>query len=144
MSKIGSYAGYGAFGVALMAMLGSFIMSELFHLIPCELCWYQRIFMYPLAIVIGVGIVKKDKSWPIVTLILSGIGWLIALYHVLLQWGVLPKEMATCTAGAVSCLDQQLNILGFIDIPLMSLGAFTAIIALTVIHWRGNQNEQRN
>lgn len=99
--------------------------------------------MYPLVVVIGVGIIRRDTSWPITTLILAGIGWLIALYHVLLQWGILPKELAACTTSGVSCLDQQLSLLGFIDIPLMSLAAFTAIIVLTVVFWKGNQNEQR-
>ena len=142
MSKISSLAGYGAFGIALIAMLSSLVMSEIFQLAPCSLCWYQRIFMYPLVVIIGVGIIRRDNNWPLTTLILSGIGWLIALYHVLLQWGVLPSKLAACTTGGASCLDQQLSLLGFIDIPLMSLMAFTGIIVLSVIFWRGAQGEQ--
>ena len=143
MSKLLGYAGYAAFGVALAAMLGSLLMSEILHWPPCRLCWYQRIFMYPLVFVIGIAIMRKDTlSWPITTLVLSGIGWIIALYHSLLQWKILPESMAACTSG-VSCTTAEISWLGFITIPFMSLLAFTAIIALTVIYWRGTQNEQR-
>lgn len=142
MSKLLGYAGYAAFGVALTAMLGSLFMSEILHWPPCRLCWYQRIFMYPLVFIIGIAIMRKDKSWPITTLVLAGIGWFIALYHSLLQWKILPESMAACTSG-VSCTTAEINYLGFITIPFMSLVAFSTIIVLTVMYLKGSQNEQR-
>ncbi len=136
MSKLLGYAGYAAFGVALIAMLGSLVLSEIFSFPPCDLCWYQRVFMYPLAFVIGIGIMRRDVDWTITTLVLAGIGWLIALYHLLLQWGVIPSTLAPCTGG-VSCSEQELALLGFITIPLMSLAAFTTILVLTVLYRKG-------
>lgn len=142
MSKLFGYAGYGAFGVALMATLTSLLMSELFNMVPCSLCWYQRIFMYPLVIVIGLGIMRRDNNWMLTTLILSGIGWVVALYHTLLQWSIIPESMAPCVAG-VSCAEQEINLLGFITLPFLSLMAFTAIIVMTVVFQKGVQHEQR-
>lgn len=143
MSKLLGYAGYAAFGVALTAALGSLIMSEFLHWPPCRLCWYQRIFMYPLVFIIGIAIIRKDTvSWPVTTLVLSGIGWLIALYHSLLQWNIIPEAAAACIGG-VSCTTAEIKLLGFITIPFMSLVAFTVIIVVTTLYWKGNQNEQR-
>jgi disulfide bond formation protein DsbB len=140
MKKLIDYAGYVVFGVALSATLGSLVMSEVFHLPPCLLCWYQRIFMYPLVVILGVAILRRDGSWPLTTIILAGIGWLIALYHTLLQWSILPSTLAPCTIGE-SCLTLQINWLGFITIPFMSLMAFTVILAAAYVYMKGDRNE---
>ena len=99
--------------------------------------------MYPLAFIIGIGIMRRDHNWPFTAIILAGIGWLIALYHSLLQWGIIPSTLAPCTNG-VSCATQEFDAwLGFITMPFMSFVAFTLIIICTVIFWKGVQNEQR-
>lgn len=142
MNKLLGYAGYAAFGVSLTATLGSLFLSEFLMWPPCRLCWYQRIFMYPLVFIIGIAIVRRDRSWPLITLVLSGIGWLIAFYHSLLQWKILPESAASCTSG-VSCTTAEINFLGFITIPFMSLVAFSLIIIITFLYQRGSQDEQR-
>lgn len=137
MSKITNYLGYGAFGVALIATLASLTLSEIFKWVPCDLCWYQRIFMYPLVVVIGVGVMRRDSSWPITALALSVVGWIIALYHSLLQWNIIPSDLAPCTNG-VSCAVREIDpLLGFITIPFLSLAAFTTIIIMTALYWKG-------
>lgn len=143
MHKILGYVGYGAFSVALIATLSSLVASEIFNLPPCELCWYQRVFMYPLVLIIGLGIMRRETSWMLTTLILGGIGWVIALYHSLLQWGIIPSTLAPCVGG-VSCATSEITpILGFITIPFMSFISFTVILVLTAIALKGVQNEQR-
>lgn len=137
-----SYAGYGAFGVALIAMLGSLFLSDALGWIPCTLCWYQRVFMYPLVFVIGISVVRRDGSWPLTTLVIGGIGWLVALYHSLLQWGVISEALAPCVDG-VSCVTENGVWFGFITIPFMSLVAFTAVVGFSVIALRGVKDEQR-
>lgn len=117
---------YFAWAGSLLATLGSLAFSELMHLPPCVLCWYQRSMMYPLLIVLTVGIVRKDKgvlwyAWPLVI-----IGWLVALYHNLLYYQILPEAIAPCQAG-ISCTSVKLQWFGFLDIPLMSLLGFTLI-----------------
>ncbi len=131
MRKYAEYFGYIGFGIALIAMLSSLALSEVFDLTPCVLCWYQRIAMYPLVAVIGVGIIRKDeKNWPVTALILAAVGWLIAFYHSLLQWGVIPSSLAPCVAGE-SCVTKQIEFFGFITIPFMALVAFTVIILMS-------------
>src|SRR5690625_6744143 len=70
---------------ALVATLGSLFYSEVMGFVPCELCWIQRIFMYPLVMIYGVAAFKKDLSIALPGLFLSGIGMFISAYHYLLQ-----------------------------------------------------------
>lgn len=122
-----------AFAQALVATLGSLYFSEIRHFPPCTLCWYQRIFMYPLVFIFAVGILKRDRqvnfyAWPLIA-----VGWLIALYHNLLYYNILPEAAAPCTAG-ISCTTRFFAWFGFITIPLLSLTAFTILGGLMLIY----------
>lgn len=139
MTKAVIYSRYGAFAMALIATLGSLFLSEILKLPPCVLCWYQRLFMYPLAFIIGVGILRGDKKLYQYVLPLASVGWLIALYHSLLQWKILPENVAPCVQG-ISCTSIQVNLLGFITIPFMSLAAFSVIIAFMIVEWRKSRD----
>lgn len=113
---------------ALVAMLGSLFFSLVMQLPPCDLCWYQRIALYPLVLILGLGIMRKDRTsilyaWP-----LAAIGWCIALYHNLLYYKILPEAMAPCKAG-ISCTTRYIEWFGFLTIPLLSLIAFSVILA---------------
>lgn len=119
--------------IAFASMIGSLIFSEILKLPPCTLCWFQRIFMYPLIIIIAVGIWKKDKNLPFFVLPFSIIGTLIATYHNLLYYRIIPESSVPCTLG-ISCTTKQIELLGFITIPLLSLLAFIGISVLTIIH----------
>lgn len=117
--------------VSLVAMMGSLFFSEVMRLPPCVLCWYQRICMYPLAIVFTVGLVTRDRrvssyAWP-----LTLAGLVIAVYHNLLYYHVIADSIAPCSTG-VSCTDVQLEWFGFITIPLLSLTAFCIIVGCLV------------
>ena len=121
-------SGYLAWVIALVAMLGSLYFSEFAGIQPCILCWYQRIAMYPLVAVVGVGILRKDRALWTYALPLSIIGTGVAFYHNLLQWHVISETLAPCTLG-VSCVTRTVIALDFITIPLLSLGAFVLITA---------------
>ncbi len=114
---------------ALVAMITSLYFSEILHLPPCTLCWYQRIAMYPLVAIIAIGIFINDKKLAHYALPLSIAGLLIATYHNLLYYGVIPETFQPCSLG-VSCTTPQLNLFGFLTIPLMSLASFAAITAI--------------
>lgn len=121
------YAIHIAWFQALIATIGSLFFSLVMQLPPCDLCWYQRIAIYPLVIILGLGIIRKDKTsilyaWP-----LAIIGWVIALYHNLLYYNIIPEAMAPCKAG-ISCSTKYIEWLGFITIPLLSLVALTVIL----------------
>ena len=123
---------YATWLTAIVATLGSLYFSDVMHLPPCVLCWYQRIFLYPLAILVGIGIWQKDPRLPTYVLPLSIIGLGIALYHNLLYYHILPESAAPCSAG-VSCTIKLIEWFGFITIPLLSLAAFTIMTVLMLI-----------
>lgn len=133
-------AHYLAWFIALLATVASFSLSEIFNLPPCVLCWWQRIFMYPLVIIIGVGIMRKDKNWPFTALPFTILGGLVALFHTLIQWQIIPDQISFCSVG-VSCTTVQINWLGFITIPFMSLISFVVLMALTLIYKKAHINE---
>ncbi len=117
---------YLAWVTALVATVGSLFFSEVMGLPPCLLCWYQRIAMYPLVVVIGSGIVMRDRRMKYYALPLCLIGLVISLYHNLLYYGLVPESIAPCTAG-ISCTSRQIEWLGFVTIPLMGLAAFIGL-----------------
>src|SRR5436309_139688 len=88
---------YIAWFIALTGMLMSLYFSEIAKLSPCILCWYQRIALYPLITIIPVGIITRDAKLPYYVLPLSVAGMLVALYHNLLYFHILPESIAPCT-----------------------------------------------
>ena len=122
---------YLAWLIAAVSTAGSLYFSEIAKFTPCNLCWYQRIVMYPLVAVLAVGIIRKDRSTPYFVLPLSLIGSLIALYHELLNIGAISEPITPCGLG-VSCTTRYINWFGFVSIPLLSLLAFVTISALMV------------
>lgn len=117
---------YLALAVSLGATLGSLFYSEIASFTPCVLCWYQRIFMYPIPILLGVGIFFKDNIRKSV-IVISTIGGLIALYHYVVQM----STIVSCSVDGVDCSIRYLIGFGYITIPLMALTAFTLIALLT-------------
>lgn len=126
--------------LATVATLVSLFFSEVMGLKPCVLCWYQRIFMYPLVVILFVGMFPLDRGVVRYALPLAVIGWLFAVYHYLLYSGYIPESMQPCDKDA-SCAEINLELFGFITIPMLSILSYTAIIALLVIfRSRYNQN----
>ncbi|MEQ1604010.1 MAG: disulfide bond formation protein B [Pyrinomonadaceae bacterium] len=117
---------YAAWLFALVGTIGSLFLSEVMLYPPCVLCWYQRVALYPLVVIIGVGIATRDSAVTRYALPLCLIGLVIAVYHNLLYYGFIPESITPCTEG-VPCNAKQLELLGFITIPLMSLVGFAAI-----------------
>lgn len=124
-------------GLALIATIGSLFYSEVIGYVPCDLCWVQRIFMYPLVIIYGVAAFKKDISVALAGLILSMIGFFISLYHYLLQkLPVLQDVGGTCQI--VPCNLQYVNYFGFITIPFLAGLAFLTISGLHIVLLKQN------
>lgn len=123
---------YINWGIALFSMVTSLIFSESMHLPPCSLCWYQRIFMYPLVFIIPVGIIRRDQHIGWYTFILSLIGLLIAAYHNLIYYEVVEEGFKLCSAG-LSCKTKMFELFGFLSIPTMSLLAFIIIAVLSIV-----------
>ena len=113
--------------VATVSSIGSLFFSEVMDLVPCVLCWYQRIFMFPLAIILLVGLYPLDKRVVNYALPIAIIGLLFTLYHCLLYFGFIPENLQPCSQG-VSCADEGMELFGFLPIPLLSLASFSLII----------------
>lgn len=120
------YSYYLVFFVSLLSMLGSLYFSEVMKFTPCLLCWYQRIAMYPIVLISFLGALLKDTKASIYMIALSVIGTVIALYHNLMYYKIIPQTISPCEIGA-SCFEKYINWFGFITIPLLSLLAFVFI-----------------
>ena len=120
------YLLYAAWLVALLATVGSLFFSEVMGLPPCVLCWYQRVAMYPLVLVIATGIIARDRRVRAYALPLSLAGLALAVYHNLLYYGVIPETLTPCSEGA-SCTERQIEWFGFVTIPLMGLASFVTV-----------------
>ena len=126
---------YVAWTQAVVATAGSLYFSEVMDLQPCVLCWYQRILMFPLAVILGMAAFGNDRRGAIYALPLALGGTAVACYHTALIAGWVPPWWIPCGAGP-SCSDQKLVILGDIQIPWLSLLAFAAIVAFLIVYLR--------
>jgi disulfide bond formation protein DsbB len=134
------YGAYLAFGTALAAMLGSLYYSQIVGFTPCTLCWYERIAMYPLAVITLVGILRQDDRLPDYVLPLSLGGMGLSTYHYLLQLGVFAHP-GVCAVG-VPCNARYVNYFGFVTIPLMALVAFLIItVSMALSKWARPREE---
>ena len=115
--------------IALLATAGALFLGEVMGMTPCVLCWYQRIAMFPLVVILGVSLLEPDGRGVRYALPLAAAGWAIALYHCLVFWGVVSEGLVPCGKGA-SCADADVQVAGVVPIPLLSLIAFTGVIVL--------------
>ncbi len=129
-----------ALSVAVISTSASIYFSDAVGFFPCTLCWYQRIFMFPLVVVLFVGIVLKDRLVWVYALPLSIMGFLFALYHNFLYYEIIPESFLECSG--VSCTAEYLNLFGFVDIPLLSLVSFT-LITSCLFYYRRLQAKNR-
>lgn len=122
---------FASWVVASASTLGALFFSEVMELPPCVLCWYQRIFMFPLVLLLPIGLFPFDQRVVRYALPLALGGWLISVFHLLLVVGVIPESIKPCTQG-VPCAEVQIQWLGFVSIPLLSFVAFSAIVGLMI------------
>jgi disulfide bond formation protein DsbB len=120
---------FAAWLMALLATAGALFIGEVMGKTPCVLCWYQRIAMFPLVLILGIGLLEADGRSIRYALPLALVGAGIALYHCLVFWGVISEALTPCGKGS-SCADADVQVAGWVPIPLLSLIAFTAIVSL--------------
>ena len=122
---------FGAWLIATTATMGALFMSEIMGFAPCALCWYQRIFMFPLVIILALGLFPFDPKVVRYALPLAVVGLLVAGFHLLLTAGYIPETLTPCRQG-IPCSTIQVEWFGFVTIPLLSLLAFLVINALLI------------
>ena len=123
---------FSAWLVAGVSTLGALFFGEVMHLPTCVLCWYQRIFMFPLMLMLPIGLFPLDRKVVRYALPVAVPGWLISVFQLLLIAGVIPEDIKPCTQG-VPCSEKVIEWFGFLTIPLLSFVAFSAIIGLLLL-----------
>ncbi len=121
---------FGA-AVAGFATLGSLYLSEIANLIPCTLCWYQRIAMYPLALILAIAAFRREGMIRIYANVIAAIGAVIAGYHYVIQW--FPNLEGTSCTTSVPCTAFYFRVWEFVSIPYMALSAFLLVLVLMVV-----------
>lgn len=120
------------FLVSLIATLGSLYFSEIRLYLPCEMCWYQRIIMYPMVVISLIGVIKEDVNARIYLRVFSGAGVLVSAYHYSMQKiSFVADSLPACTG--VDCTVQYINWSGFITIPFLAFIAFVLIFILSFL-----------
>ncbi|MEQ1500287.1 MAG: disulfide bond formation protein B [Parcubacteria group bacterium] len=123
------------FVTSATAMIGSLVYSTVVGFPPCELCWIQRIFMFPQPILTLLAMRKKDKSIVDYLLVLSILGGAVALYHSLSNLGI-GDGVVGCTSLAGDCAKLYVLEYGYITIPFMSFSIFAYLIGISIIYYK--------
>lgn len=118
--------------VAWIAMLGSLYFSEVAHFVPCTLCWYQRILMYPLTLLLLIAVLRQEKQIAYYVLPFSLLGIGFSTYHYLVQKTQLFSHGTVCSSS-VPCTTTWINWFGFVTIPFLALIAFILITFMMLI-----------
>jgi len=127
-----------AWAIALVASLSVLFIGEILGQTPCVLCWFQRAFMFPLAIVLGLGLWWQDQNVGRYGIALAFGGAAVALWHMGLYAGLIPEKIQPCSASGPSCTDANQSVLG-IPIPLMALVSFALIGVLCALSLKEKQ-----
>lgn len=124
-----------AWAIAAAAVLGSLYFSELAKFIPCRLCWFQRIAMYPLAVILLVGALRRDVRAAVQYAFVFPIaGMIVSIYHIYIEENP-SAETHACKVGGGSCTTKWIDKFGYITIPVLAITAFAAILTLLLFAW---------
>jgi len=138
MKTISTTIVFLCFLVASVATLGSLFFSEVMGFVPCSMCWYQRIFMYPLVLIFLINLLYPDDKLFKYSMPLVATGLFFSIYHNLLMFDIIPESVVPCVSG-VPCSTEYINWFGFITIPLLSFVAYFMLFILLIL---GNKNEK--
>ncbi len=126
-----------SFLIASVATLGSLFFSEVMDFVPCNMCWYQRIFMYPLVLIFLMGILYPDDKVFKYAMPIVMVGLIFSIYHNLLMFGIIPEAAVPCTNG-IPCSTKYISWFGFITIPFLSFLAYISIFILMILGRKKN------
>jgi disulfide bond formation protein DsbB len=127
------YELWSAFVVAAIATGGSLFFSEIAGFVPCELCWYQRICMYPLSIILLLAAAAGDYRVARYVLPLPVVGAGVSVYHLLVENGVVGQSSACLVSAPGGCATKWIDEFGYMTIPTLALTGFVLLIELLVL-----------
>jgi disulfide bond formation protein DsbB len=131
-----------AFVVAALATAGSLYFSEVAHFEPCLLCWYQRIAMYPLVVILGLGAVRRDRAAAVYAGVLAAIGMVLSAYHVALEW--FPALSTGACDPSNPCTLIWFRVFGFISLPTLAFIAFGLILTILTLRPRAATSDRES
>jgi disulfide bond formation protein DsbB len=134
---LGNNAIWLAWIVALVCTIGSLIYSEVVHFVPCRLCWFQRIAMYPLSIILLVGALRREAVVRFYALPIALIGLGISIYHNVVQF--FPSLEGGSCDPLNPCSARSIAVLGFIDLPFMAGAGFIVISVLLAFYTKAKE-----
>ena len=134
---LGNVAIWLAWSVALVATVGSLMYSEAFHYVPCRLCWFQRIAMYPLAVILLVGAIRREAVVKFYALPLALIGLVISIYHNVVQF--FPSLEGGSCDPLNPCSARTIEMFGFMDLPFMAGAGFIVIAVLLAFYTKADE-----
>jgi disulfide bond formation protein DsbB len=138
---IWGYELWAAFAVAAIATGGSLFFSEVAHFVPCELCWFQRICMYPLSIVTLLAALAGDHRIARYLLPLPIVGAGVSVYHLLVENGVVEQAQACLLSAPGGCATKWVNAFGYMTIPTLALTGFVLLIGFLALAGFGSDDE---
>lgn len=127
------------FVISLSAMIGSLLYSNIIGFPPCELCWFQRIFLYPQVLLSLIAFIKKDLNIVMYLLPLSILGAAVSFFHSLVQMGIGSSILGGCVAVGGECAKVYVKAYNYITIPFMSFTIFAYLIAITIIYYKAKK-----
>lgn len=120
------------FFVSLFATGGSMLLSIYFQLAPCDLCWWQRMFLFPIPVIMFIATIRKDIGARVYAFALAVVGMLFAIYHSMLQLNVFKKDSVFCNPNSlVDCSVPDFVYYGFVTIPVMSFAVFLLLLIIS-------------
>ena len=122
--------------IALVSTLGAIFIGEIMERTPCVLCWYQRIAMFPLALILGIASFSSDMAVRRYVLPIAIIGAVIAIWHSLLFAGIIPETVQPCTREGPSCTGDEQTLFWVLPLPFLSAAGFIAIVLLLTLPFR--------
>lgn len=122
-----------SFLLALVSTIGSLFYSNIIGFAPCLLCWWQRIFLYPQVVILGVALSAKSKNWWQYTIPLSALGAATAAYNSYLQFGGNPLVPCSASGVASDCARVYFLEYGYVTIPTMALTVFALLILFGIL-----------
>jgi disulfide bond formation protein DsbB len=132
------YELWAAFVVAAIATGGSLFFSEIAHFVPCELCWFQRICMYPLSIITLLAALAGDHRVTRYLMPLPVVGAGVSVYHLLVENGVVEQAKGCLISAPGGCATKWINEFGYMTIPTLALTAFVLLIGFLALAWGGS------
>jgi len=140
-SALWGYELWAAFVVSAIATGGSLFFSDIAHFVPCELCWYQRICMYPLSILTLFAAYHGDYRFARYLLVLPPVGACVSIYHLLVENGVVEQAQACLVSAPGGCATKWINEFGYMTIPTLALTGFVLLMGFLALAAAGGGDE---